>query len=95
MQSDGLILTSCKAYETSGSLDALKAYRAETNKSTFALGPLVPVHYTTGNTMIDSCGGDSDDALKSFLNDKLEKFGENSVLFVSVPVSMSYCAYFA
>ncbi|KAF5312054.1 hypothetical protein D9619_003768 [Psilocybe cf. subviscida] len=83
MQSDGLILTSCKAYETSGSLDALKAYRAETNKPTFALGPLVPVHYTTGNTAIDSRGGDPEDALKAFLNDKLAKFGENSVLFMS------------
>lgn len=83
--SDGLILTTSKAYETSGSLDALEAYRLETNKATFAIGPLLPLGYTSGQ--ISNRG---DEAVASFLADKLEKFGEKSVLFVSLMLALSY-----
>lgn len=96
MQSDGLILTTCKAYENSGSLDALTAYRAESNEPTFALGPLIPVHYASGNFKTNS-NGDTEDALQAFLEDNLEKFGEGSVLFVSaatVLLSFVSASYF-
>jgi hypothetical protein len=80
--SDGLILTTSKAYETSGSLKALKDYRSEMKKATFAIGPCLPLQYAAGN--ISDRG---DDAVASFLADKLEKFGEKSVLFVSIKIT--------
>ena len=76
---EGLILTTSKLYENSGTLDALQAHRAAANKATFAIGPLLPLQYGSGN--ISNRG---DDAVKSFMDAKLEKYGEKSVLFVSL-----------
>ena len=81
--SDGLILTTSKAYETSGSLKALQDYRLKLNKATFAIGPLLPLQYASGQ--LSSRG---DEGVVSFLADKLERFGPNSVLFVSVRLAI-------
>ena len=77
-EADGLILTTSKAYENSGSLDAVRDYRNKANKATFAIGPLLPQDYGSG-----SVGNRGDEAIKSFMDTKLEKYGEKSVLFVS------------
>ncbi|KAF5313262.1 hypothetical protein D9619_003742 [Psilocybe cf. subviscida] len=74
---DGLILATAKAYETSGSLKAFSEYRLGKNKATFAIGPLLPLHYSSGQ--ISNRG---DEALATFLADKLERFGQKSVLFL-------------
>lgn len=76
---EGLILTTSKAYENSGTLDALQAHRNDAGKATFAIGPLLPLQYGLGQ--ISNRG---DDAIKSFMDAKLEKYGEKSVLFVSL-----------
>jgi hypothetical protein len=83
-ESEGLILTTSKAYENSGTLDALQAHRTDANKATFAIGPLLPLGYGSGH--ISNRG---DDAVKSFMDAKLEKYGEKSVLFVSL-ILISY-----
>ncbi|KAF5311787.1 hypothetical protein D9619_003781 [Psilocybe cf. subviscida] len=78
-EADGLILTTSKAYEMSGTLRALETYRLdEMNKVTFAIGPLLPLQYSSGQL-----SNRGDEAIASFLADKLEKFGEKSVLFMS------------
>ncbi|KAF5310569.1 hypothetical protein D9619_008191 [Psilocybe cf. subviscida] len=87
---EGLILTTSKAYENSGTLDALQAHRNGAGKATFAIGPLLPLQYGLGQ--ISNRG---DDAIKSFMDAKLEKYGEKSVLFMSFgtvlwPESLDY-----
>ncbi|KAF5311788.1 hypothetical protein D9619_003782 [Psilocybe cf. subviscida] len=87
---DGLILTTSKAYETSGSLRAMQDYRLEKGKATFAIGPTLPLQYASG-----AISNRGDDAVASFLADKLERFGEKSVLFMSFgtvmwPESLDY-----
>jgi hypothetical protein len=81
---DGLILTTSKTYDSSGSLKAMQDYRLETKKATFAIGPILPLQYGSGQ--ISNRG---DDAVASFLADKLQKFGEKSVLFVSISLILS------
>ncbi|KAF5313261.1 hypothetical protein D9619_003741 [Psilocybe cf. subviscida] len=75
---DGLILTTASAYEISGSLKAFEDYRLGKNKATFAIGPLLPLHYSSGK--ISDRG---DEAVTSFLADKLKRFGEKCILFMS------------
>ncbi|KAF5328078.1 hypothetical protein D9619_013642 [Psilocybe cf. subviscida] len=90
-EADGLMLTTSKAYETSGTLRALKAHRLdELNKVTFAIGPLLPLRYSSGQS-----SNRGDEAIALFLAEKLEWFGEKSVLFMSFgtvvwPESLDY-----
>lgn len=63
-------------------------YRLKKNKATFAIGPLLPLEYSSGRL-----SNRGDEVVASFLADKLERFGEKSVLYVSLSIQSFLIRY--
>ena len=79
---DGMILTSAEAYEPQA-ITAMKEWFAETSRSVWAVGPLLPSIASQEAIAGEEASSPNFKELTSFLNSTLESHGPHSVLFVS------------
>ncbi|KAF9486599.1 UDP-Glycosyltransferase/glycogen phosphorylase [Pholiota conissans] len=91
-ESDGTIITTSETYENPESMRAFREWLGSWGKSTFGLGPLLPIGYGKPTVSISSRG---DTTVEAFLDKSLKKYGEKSVLFISFgtvfwPTNMEY-----
>ncbi|KAF8965569.1 UDP-Glycosyltransferase/glycogen phosphorylase [Flammula alnicola] len=77
-ESDGTILTTCEAYENTGALKAMKSWLSDWNKSSFSIGPLLPLGYG-----VDDQSSRGDTGVETFMDEMLVRYGKKSVLFFS------------
>lgn len=75
---DGMLITTFEKWENRGSFQVLKSWMADWGKDTYGIGPLLPLGYGSGAV---SNRGATD--VEAFLQNKLDKHGKKSVLFVS------------
>ncbi|KAF9486600.1 UDP-Glycosyltransferase/glycogen phosphorylase [Pholiota conissans] len=79
-ESDGTIITTSETYENPESVKAMREWLGSWGKSTFGLGPLLPIGYGKPSVSVSNRG---DTTVEAFLDKSLKKYGEKSVLFIS------------
>lgn len=75
---DGVLLSAAHAIEGQA-IDAIKTWFSETKRDVFSVGPLLPPSYWHA-----AQSDQGSDDVPVFLNDMLAKYGEKSVILVSV-----------
>lgn len=82
---DGFVGASSAAFDQE-SLEAMRVWLGETNRSVYALGPIVPPGYVTGLSDIakqnEVASSNNGGEFESFLDDMLKGHGKHSVIYV-------------